>query len=330
MAYLVDGFTGFRILKINQPEEIVPIYLDETDGIYYRLFYKEGFVYIADIENGLKIFDVRPHKPPSLAGEIKVAEQTRGVFVQDQLAYLVHGEYGFSIVDVTNPEAPTLKGFCETPGWAQRVCVSGSYAYVADFQGGLQIINCSDQEHPAIEKGYRPLDHSITSVCYYKDLVYCLGGHGLFIVDPKDPSNPQLTGNYHLILDGNLSRYNLGLSVIADLAFLATKSDGIDVLDVSDPTSPTLKMNIPLSGIASDMDIHINRGVAYIANGLGGLYILGFSSIPNIYYIKDQLLGRNEPGETINPYWDVNKDFNLDISDITTIINPVTDPVSEP
>ena len=103
----------------------------------------------------------------------------------------------------------------------------------------------------------------------------------------------------------------------------------MEVLDVSDPSSPTLKMTIPFPGSASDMDIHFNRVLAYVANRDGGLFILGFAHIPNLYNLRDHILGKEEIEEETHPYLDANKDFGLDISDITTIM-PSGAPISSP
>lgn len=89
----------------------------------------------------------------------------------------------------------------------------------------------------------------------------------------------------------------------------------MEVLDVSDPSSPTLKMTIPFPGSASDMDIHFNRGLAYVANRDGGLFILGFSHIPNLHNLRDHILGKEEIEEETHPYQDANKDFGPDISE---------------
>jgi hypothetical protein len=323
-AFLADGFYGFRILKVNNPDKISVIYEEELDGISFKIFYKDGYAYLANISEGLQIFDVRPHVPPDLLTTCCVTSKTRDVFIQDNLAYLACETDGLQIIDVSLPEHPEPKGSCETPGNAYEVCVSGNYAYVANLTGSLQIINVSNPLHPTLEGDLETTQGAVTGVCYYNDLVYFLNPYGLYIVDPQNPAKPEIVGTYL----SEKSRYLFGVSVIADLAFIGTKNEGLEIIDVSDPSSPTLVTALVIPGMASDIDIHINQGLAYLANKSGGLYILGFSKIPNPIYMINSILGRDVPAS--NSVLDVNRDVKLDISDITTIINPELDPVSEP
>lgn len=97
---------------------------------------------------------------------------------------------------------------------------------------------------------------------------------------------------------------------------------------MSEPSSPTLVSTTIFPGNVSDIEIHFNQGLAYIGSRDAGLYIFGFSRIPNPVYIKNLILGMEVPASVT--VLDINKDFNLDISDMTTILNPELDPVSEP
>lgn len=137
--------------------------------------------FVADIFNGLRIFDVRDPFLPSLITSLGSVGSAYAVFVDGDRAYVV-GDSGFHIVNVSdretpsvmgsaalagpgrgievvggmayiadttglsifsvaNPASPSPAGSVTTPGGAVKVSVSGSHAYVADGTYGLQIID---------------------------------------------------------------------------------------------------------------------------------------------------------------------------------------------
>jgi hypothetical protein len=192
------------------------------------------------------------------------------------------------------------------------------------MEGSLQIINVSDSLHPTLVSDFPTTKTAGLGVSYYKDLAYFLTNKGIYIIDPKNPNKPQIVGTYL----SDKSQYGFGISVVADFAFLAHKTKGLEIVDVSDPSSPTLVSTTMFPGNVSDIEIHFNQGLAYIGSRDAGLYIFGFSSIPNPVYIKNLILGMEVPASVT--VLDINKDFKMDISDMTTILNPELDPVSEP
>ena len=62
------------------------------------------------------------------------------------------------------------------------------------------------------------------------------------------------------------------------LAYVADGADGLQIIDVSNPASPTLVGSVDTPGEAQDVVITGDR--AYVADGLGGLQIVNVSA-PN-------------------------------------------------
>jgi hypothetical protein len=132
-------------------------------------------------------------------------------------------------------------GGYDTPGNAQQAQVVGALAYIADRNGGLQIVDVSKPASPVLRGAYRaPGD--VVGVKVVASRVYLTysnsGGlrpaQGLQILDVSHLASPRLLGGYSP--GGALG----AIEVVGNLAYVVA-FDHIDILDVSDPTRPTLR-----------------------------------------------------------------------------------------
>lgn len=187
------------------------------------------------------------------------------------------------VVDISNPEAPTIVTSFDTQTlWASSVAVAGSYAYVA-AQDSLRVISVSDPSSPAIIGGVAIPDCCVLDLAVAASHAYVGTGLYLLDYDVSNPTAPTLIrilgtpppGTF-VAADDNYGYFGAGDSVFVIrhdvagwsdvvgrvglpgaatvygidvlgsylyVAYVATGDAGLQVIDVSVPTAPTLVGN---------------------------------------------------------------------------------------
>ncbi len=100
------------------------------------------------------------------------------------------------------------------------------------------------------------------------NLVYMGQGPRLIALDVAQPSAPQLLGMSQ-VLPGLV----LGVQVAGGYAYVTTQYSGLHILDVHDPTRPTVVNSISPKGVSCH-DVALRHNLAYLACNPGGLYIV--------------------------------------------------------
>jgi len=141
---------------------------------------------------------------------------------------------------------------------AWDVAVSGDQVFVADQTAGLRAIDISDLSTPVEIASDGP--YAANGVAVANGHVYVAGGW-LHIYDISQLPNLDEVGTYK---DGHPGKY--AVDVVGNLAFLAA-SDGLHIVDVSDPTAPELEgfLATPQGGAFYDVDV--DGQYAYVAEG---------------------------------------------------------------
>ena len=171
----------------------------------------------------------------------------------------------FYVIDVSDPNASPLPILGSADGTIseglEAVHVAGNYAYVANRSknGQLQILDVSDSSNPIYilpAPGYK-----ITAVTgngaygksiFYKDEFVYLGlyntdsGPEFNIIDVSNPSSPVWRGGYSIGHEINAIYVKGGLAYIA-----SPHNSELIILDVSDPTNPTLHQQVDLPNNSS-------------------------------------------------------------------------------
>ena len=232
---------------------------------------------------------------------------------------------GLSIIDITNDQ-PVEVGYFDGSGDGFDVKVYEHYAYLAHGGGGpnLRIIDLSDPTNPT-QVGTVPQDAH--NIAIEGDYLYMMGGDpsGLAIYSLQpDPTSPQLVGTHN-------PYYYHDILVRGDTLYAAAIfGEGIDILDISDRSNPSLiaNFNYPGSGahnICSTEDgSHIFVGDEIGSNGqwtrtfdvrdphnatLVSELIVNTSATVHNCYVKDDILymGHYSEGTRV---WDVRNPEN--------------------
>jgi hypothetical protein len=264
----------------------------------------------------------------------------RGVTVVGKRAYVAANIAGLAIYDVSDPVNPVLLGVADTPGACQNVAVAGNHAYVADWHSpGFCVVDVTDPAAPfVLGTGGVGGSPSYIEVAVIKpDTVGVLDyNYGMRMFDVSDPANPDMFGGienwgfprgldvegaYLYVTNGNdLRIYDMNVAlhpdqltthplpgptgaidVVGDFAYVACRNSGLQIVDVSDPTSPEDmgRLAIPAEDFTTEfIAVHVVGNLAYLkassVNGSPGLRIVNVSDPAAPYMVNSLgLYGQN-------------------------------------
>jgi hypothetical protein len=142
-----------RIFDISTPAVIAP------RGSYTQLQsaaalqVSAGVAYIADVNVGLQVVDVRNPDQPQFYGRFTATSLVNDLAVVGELAYLAAGDTGLQIVDVRNPASPVLRGSLALPDadYANGIAVANGTAYLSGaYTSRLYALDVRTAAQPAL------------------------------------------------------------------------------------------------------------------------------------------------------------------------------------
>lgn len=196
----------------------------DTPGVANDLVIEGDYAYIADGNSGLAIADVSDLSDLEIVGRLNIG-QVDAVVVRGRWAYLPANASQFEVVDISDPMDPQLVGFMPWTWSASRIALLRDYAYVACKGDGLRVIDISSPTHPTVAGGVGDIDAADIVLC--DRFAYVAGDDGLMVFDTSDAPNPRLLGIIPM-----LARK---LAIKGDYAYVATYSDGLQIVDIRDP-----------------------------------------------------------------------------------------------
>jgi hypothetical protein len=272
---------NFVILDISDPTTDIPV-VSTTSGNFnqpWDIKVSGNYAYVTDATNGLKIFDISTPSSPTMVGEVALDGSNWGLQLVGSTAYIASGtSAGLSVVDVSDVTAPVLTGLYYTPGNAQQVTVANQMAYVWDYNVGLQFIDVSAVSVPDV---IRTVGDSAdgTAVAVNNGVAYLadkngFGSGGLRMFDVSDALAPAVIDTY--APSGAKPR---GVTIVANSAYLSRGASGLEIADVSNPSS------IGVIGADNTTDdaraIAVDGSYAYlVTESSGGLQVYDVSSPP--------------------------------------------------
>lgn len=218
------------------------------------------------------VVDVSLPLNPTVVGAIE--SETLGfadVAISGDYAYAACTTAGMKVIDLHDRSRPTIVGTYDTAGSAYALTVAGNYAYVADGLQGLTIINISN---PAAPFGVSSLDTpgNAKDVFVAGTLAYLADSTSLQILDVRNPSAPAFKGSY--------TGWAYQVKVQNGVAYLATTTTGLVLLDVNNAASPIVLTSLPPTGgpNPTTLGVYVVGSQVYLANGSAGLGIVNVAS----------------------------------------------------
>lgn len=219
------------------------------------------FLYVANKEAGLRIYDISDIQSPALVQGIGT-EMLEGLEVMNlsqdgNFLYLALGNFfsgnqppGLAIVDVSAPANARVRdvwAYSNPTQGAGVVEVAGQYAYLGAMGHGLitlDIANKDDIEFVSLftpdiafpSPNPDPPKYNARGMAVQDGLVYlCYDAGGIRIIDVSNPNQPEEIGRYSNPALDNLPRaYNNAL-LRGNLLYVSFDYCGLEILDVSNP-----------------------------------------------------------------------------------------------
>ncbi len=252
-AYTATGEVGLSIITVADPGSarlIAQYDLPQGNSKSIDLLERDGRLYAfvaAGSYVGLQIIDVTTPESPSfvsvIIGEdpegIDYVESFEALALVDTMVYIADRSGGlasFNIMDMSIP--PHFEHRLRTGGYARGVTVRDSIIYMAVGEGGLATVRHDPEKTSGV---LELLDtHDTPDYAYdvkvSEDLIAYVAddAYGVRVFDVNDPWNILEIGWART--PGNARR----LFIHGNRLLVADGSEGLAVLDISDPTRPTM------------------------------------------------------------------------------------------
>ena len=195
--------------------------------------------------------------------------------INNHCVYVI-GSNTLYVVDISNLSNPVILGLYKPDTRAIEVEVQEGYAFLPTGDGGLQVIDTSD---PTSLKKVGVYDSNvvgskitvwhiaISGQYAYISLTDSIGGDFIESLDISEPTRPHKIGSIRLDLAGEIV-------IRGDYAFV-TNGIGLQILDISNPSSPTVIASYDTPNLAQGLKIEGNY--VYI-NDLFGVEVVDISN----------------------------------------------------
>jgi len=255
-AYVANMFSGLLIIDISEPTRPRLVANLETACSAWDVAICGDYAYVADGCAGLQIVDVSDPGNPIIVGNYPCnSDSTRAVAVEGDYAYII-GESNLEVLDVSDPTSPYRTGYCLV-GIPYNVAVSGGYAYPVTVEN-LIVVDVADPTSPHLV-GWRET-YWANGVDVVGNLVFVAREGGLMCFDVSMPNAPVLLSTYPTDPAG----FCHGVTISGDWAYVADYARGLHILDVSDPSSPTLVVRYDPPGYT--LDVAVSGDFVYLAD----------------------------------------------------------------
>lgn len=318
VAYVARYVDGLRIVDVSNPAAPSdlgwsPVALPDQSEIYNDVKIVDGptgkrYALMGSSDRGVVVIDVtdpsapaeRGTFPPIPAGEDHVNvhtlfTETRGGVTRAYLANTT--TVGLDVWDVTDPEAPAALGSYVDPdvatdfsAYLHDLYVQDGLVYLNYWGLGFIVVDANDPAAIA-EVGQfnayeRRTNHSswVTTLTSGRKVAVVgdedFTAHVRIIdVDPAAPTYMQMIGE--LSLRPEVSVHNI--MAFGDRAYISWYQDGIRIVDLADPATPTVvayfntwdgRDGMSFYEGAIGLDVDLNSGLVYAADTARGLLIL--------------------------------------------------------
>lgn len=200
-------------------------------------------LYLAAYFSGIEVWDLSNISLPQRICRIPTSSYPRGgVFARGNYVYITTVADGFYVADISDPENPVMVGHVSIPGnplvWDSDC--QGDFAYLAAAGNGMKVIDFSNPASPFLAGTFGGMT---TGLCVRDSLAYIASSTlGFRILNITNPGS--ITNEGGCTLPGSPNR----VMVSGNYAYVAnatTDGGGINVIDISDPSSPALTTTYP-------------------------------------------------------------------------------------
>ncbi len=338
----IIGVDTFKVVDITEPSQ--PLLVSAFPGLGRAMQEVETYKHFAFVcENSggapIQIFDLS-FLPDSLK---KVADYIPSsgsgchtIHIQGDYCYCNEGD--LLILDIRNPATPVELATIITPGYAHDSYVWKDTLFIGDMSNGILIYDIQDKTNPKLLKHFsysNSVTHTVWTTEDGKNLLTCdedIGGH-LKIWDIEKLDSIKLVSEYKT----NSSAIIHNVYVEGDLAYIAYYSDGLRILDITDPAHPeeagyfdTSPYDVADYEGAWGAYPYLPSGNILVSDISTGLWILritggdydkdGSITFLDVVFLVNYVF-KNGPAPKPKEAGDVNSDCKVNLGDIVYLIN---------
>jgi len=282
LVYITDDtYKSMTILNMSNPADPWRYGSIASQQNALGLAIKDDFVFVGEEVNPfddepskIEVVDVSDPFQPTVVETHTYSplmfRYPHNMAITDDYLMVTNSNTYVSILDITDPlEISWMRDLSIKGTWG--IDIIGNYAYLGGSEG-LAIMDISDINNPQFIGGYSQGANGYNSAtlnCIAMELVddyiYLAHDGALSIIDISNPTTPIPMG-----CDESVVAYNV--KVQGNYAYIAQRSKGIRIDDISDPANPVILSNHDTPGYAWDVDVV--GDYAYVAADTSGLQII--------------------------------------------------------
>ncbi|MDH5544694.1 MAG: hypothetical protein OEZ43_03815 [Gammaproteobacteria bacterium] len=232
---VANNIYGVSFFGIDTPEDAITF---DTPGRSVALATRGNYLYVAELEAGISIYDISDIRNPIYMGTTEIRGWAYDIEIVDDIAYVANGTFGVAMLDISNPQQVMQLGVVE-PDVAincKQIKLYENELYAASGDAGVFIFDISTPGAPIVTGHYNTPESSI-ALTVDRDYIYNISQYaGLNI---HDNARPSLDDDYQDVSFGSVLQYQVSWDSLDELNFECRVSNGTCyVLDL-DPTSRT-------------------------------------------------------------------------------------------
>jgi hypothetical protein len=259
------SFTGVQIVEIDDPAS--PVLVCTVDTYDPRDVAISGdYAYVADWESGLQVIDISTPGVARIVATLYGINEAVSVTVAGDIAFVADYWEGLISVDISDPTLPIIIGSVAFTNPID-VDVDGAWAYVTATFNRVVVVDISTPEEPRIATDFDTPGRT-DGVLASGDLLFVADrSTGILVIDKSNPMTMTILGCVYM---NGAKR-----AAVKGTAAFVTSSNGIQVVDFSNPESAPAGSLVGLDGDARH--VTVNGDYAYVSHYWDGLDVIDVS-----------------------------------------------------
>ena len=271
LAYVANASNGIAVLDVSDPT--TPTQIGTGSGVSAgHVVGNQQFVYSGSTVSpgNLSVFDISDPSDPTLVST-ESGVRVGSIALDGDLLLVGDRNYGLRIYDVSVGAAPVEIGSVATNALT-KIQLNGGYAFAEASGIGVIVIDyASDPTNPEVV-GSENVD-AYEDFYAVDDELWIANNYGTsFRFDATVPTSPQPVGNI------TFSANAMGAVIEGSLAYVAAGTAGLQIVDISDPTSMAVVGSWTGTSVNS---VDVVGSLAYVADESLGLIVLDVSDPSN-------------------------------------------------
>ena len=248
----------------------------DNSGDLYAMDIQDDLIYAVDALGGAAIINSSGTGYFDLVGTMELGEEAHDILTDGDYCYIAGKEGNLYIFDVSDPSLPVLIHLECIYEELHDIVKSGDYLYITGDQSYdycMFIIDVTNPANPHIDGSFDPyLPGYISEMLIFENnLFFTQNNAGLIYLDISNPVSPAQIWNI-----GGDDYY--GMAMMGDTMIVAKGSAGIDFIDLSDITDPSLIGEFD-PGTGHVKDVRVEGNFAFLRMSSNGLKIVDCSDV---------------------------------------------------